>query len=61
MIRNNFAYQFLGIPEDLYTPIFATSRMIGWLAHDIENKLYCNKIVRPATKYVGEINKEDLK
>ena len=28
---------------------------------DIENKLYCNKIVRPATKYVGEINKEDIK
>ncbi len=58
---SGLAYQFLGIPEDLYTPIFATSRMIGWLAHDIENKLYCNKIVRPATKYVGEINKEDLK
>lgn len=58
---SGLAYQFLGIPDDLYTPIFATSRMIGWLAHDIENKLYSNKIVRPATKYVGEIKKDGVK
>ena len=54
---SGLAYQFLGIPTDLFTPIFATARMIGWLAHDIENKLYSNKIVRPANKYVGELKK----
>ena len=48
-------YEILKINEDLYTPIFACSRMIGWLAHNIENKLYCDKIIRPAGMYVGEI------
>ena len=55
---SGLTYQMLGLPEELFTPIFATSRMIGWLAHNIENKLYCNKIIRPAGKYVGEIKKE---
>ena len=44
----------LNIPRDLFIPIFAAARVVGWLAHDIENLLYCNKIVRPATKYVGK-------
>ena len=46
-------YELLNIPRDLFIPIFAASRIVGWIAHDIENLLYCNKIVRPATKYVG--------
>ena len=46
-------YDLLGMPKDLYIPLFAASRVVGWIAHDIENLLYCNKIVRPATKYVG--------
>lgn len=46
-------YELLNIPRDLFIPIFAASRITGWIAHDIENLLYCNKIVRPATKYVG--------
>lgn len=54
---SGLAYQFLGIPTDLFTPIFATSRMIGWIAHDIESRINSNKIVRPANKYVGEIKK----
>ncbi len=54
---SGLTYRLLNIPSDLFTPIFATSRMIGWLAHNIENKLYCNKIIRPAAKYVGEIKK----
>ena len=45
----------LDIPRDLFIPIFAAARLVGWIAHDIENLLYCNKIIRPATKYVGEI------
>ncbi|MDD6467913.1 MAG: citrate synthase [Erysipelotrichaceae bacterium] len=47
-------YEMLMIPEDLYSPMFVASRCVGWLAHNIENKLYCNRIVRPAGKYVGE-------
>lgn len=51
---SGFAYDMLNIPRELYTPLFACSRMVGWLAHNIENKLYDGKIMRPATKYVGE-------
>ena len=51
---SGFAYQMLGIPEDLYTPLFAISRISGWVAHNVENKLYDGRIMRPATKYVGE-------
>ena len=46
-------YELLDIPRDLFIPIFAAARLVGWISHDIENLLYCNKIVRPATKYVG--------
>ena len=52
---SGLTYEILEINEDLYTPIFACARTIGWLAHNIENKLYCDKIIRPAGKYVGEI------
>ena len=44
----------LQIPEDMYTPLFVCARMAGWLAHNIENKMYDGKIMRPAFKYVGE-------
>ena len=58
-------YEMLGIPEDLYTPMFVCARVVGWLAHNIENKLYCDRIVRPAGKYVGKkasyIKMEDRK
>lgn len=47
-------YEMLNIPRDLFIPIFAAARLVGWISHDIENLLYCNKIIRPATKYVGE-------
>ncbi len=49
-------YEMLNIPRDLFIPIFAAARLVGWIAHDIENLLYCNKIIRPATKYVGNKN-----
>ena len=51
---SGFAYHMLGIPRNLYTPLFVIARMVGWLAHNIENKLYDGRIMRPATKYVGE-------
>ena len=52
---SGLTYEILSINEDLFIPIFACSRTVGWLAHNIENKLYCDKIIRPAGKYVGEI------
>lgn len=51
---SGFVYQMLGIPEDMYTPLFVMGRSVGWLAHNIENKAYDGRIMRPATKYVGE-------
>ena len=53
---SGFAYDMLGIPRDLFTPLFVCARTIGWIAHNIENKLYDGKIMRPATKYVGYMN-----
>lgn len=52
---SGFAYEMLEIPRDLFTPLFAMSRCVGWLAHNIENKLYDGRIMRPATKYVGSL------
>lgn len=51
---SGFAYNMLQIPEDMYTPLFVCARTAGWLAHNIENKMYDGKIMRPAFKYVGE-------
>lgn len=52
---SGFAYSMLEIPMDLVTPLFAVSRTVGWVAHNIENKLYDGRIMRPATKYVGTL------
>ncbi|MGM9969926.1 MAG: citrate synthase [Anaeroplasma sp.] len=52
-------YEMLNIPRDLFIPIFAAARLVGWLSHDIENLLYSNKIVRPATRYVGDKKEGD--
>ncbi|HKM78838.1 MAG TPA: citrate/2-methylcitrate synthase, partial [Candidatus Bathyarchaeia archaeon] len=46
------AYYCLGIPIDLYTPIFASSRVSGWSAHILE-QLQSNRLIRPRTMYVG--------
>ena len=54
---SGFVYRMLNIPQELISPLFVCARLVGWLAHNIENKLYCDRIVRPATKYVGEIKK----
>ena len=51
---SGFAYTMLGIPEDLFTPLFSIARIAGWVAHNIENKMYDGRIMRPATKYIGE-------
>jgi citrate synthase len=50
---SGLVYSMMGIPEELYTPIFAISRISGWCAHRLEEILNAGKIVRPAYKYVG--------
>ncbi len=50
---SGFVYSMLGIPKQLYTPIFAVSRIAGWSAHRIEELVNEGKIIRPAYKYVG--------
>ena len=45
-------YQAMGIPTDLYTPIFACSRAAGWTAHVIEQYAN-NRLIRPRAEYVG--------
>ena len=50
---SGFVYTMLGLPKELYTPIFAISRIAGWSAHRIEELANDGKIIRPAYKYVG--------
>lgn len=50
---SGFVYSMLGIPKQLFTPIFAISRIAGWSAHRIEELVNAGKIIRPAYKYVG--------
>ena len=45
---SGFVYTMLGIPEELFTPIFAIARIAGWSAHRIEELVNGNKIIRPA-------------
>ena len=53
-LYSGFVYSVLNIPEDLFTPLFATARMVGWCAHRIE-EIYVNPgaIIRPAYKAVA--------
>lgn len=50
---SGFVYTMLGIPKELFTPIFAIARIPGWSAHRLEEILNAGKIIRPAYKYVG--------
>lgn len=50
---SGFVYSMLGIPEELFTPIFAISRISGWSAHRLEELVNKGKIIRPAYKFVG--------
>ena len=50
---SGFVYTMLGIPEEMFTPMFATSRISGWCAHRLEELVNAGKIIRPAYKYVG--------
>lgn len=51
---SGFVYRMLGIPEDLFTPLFAVSRMAGWCAHRFEELVTGRRIIRPAYKSVAK-------
>lgn len=51
---SGFVYRMLDIPEELYTPLFAASRIVGWSAHHMEEIINAGKIIRPAYKSVAE-------
>jgi citrate synthase len=48
-------YYMMGIPLELYTPIFAVSRISGWTAHVLE-QYADNKLIRPRAEYLGAYN-----
>lgn len=47
---SGFVYDMLGIPRELFTPLFAVARIVGWSAHRIEELISADKIIRPAYK-----------
>jgi citrate synthase len=49
---SGFAYSMLGLPKELYIPIFAISRMAGWSAHRMEELINSSKIIRPAYRTI---------
>lgn len=49
---SGFVYKMLNIPQEVYTPIFAMSRIAGWCAHRLEEIMVSDKIIRPAYKNV---------
>jgi len=49
---SGFVYSMLGIPEELFTPIFAIARIVGWSAHRLEELINAEKIMRPAYKSI---------
>lgn len=51
---SGFVYSMLNISPELYTPLFAMSRIVGWCAHHIEEITYGGKIIRPAYKSVAK-------
>jgi len=51
---SGFVYEMLSIPRELFTPLFAVSRIVGWSAHRIEEIVGAGKIIRPAYKSVSD-------
>lgn len=50
---SGFVYKMLGLPQELFTPIFAIARIVGWSAHRMEELANNGKIIRPAYKPIG--------
>lgn len=58
-LYSGLVYRTLGIPEDLYTPMFAVARVAGWCAHRLEEVATSSKIMRPAYKSISRPQKYD--
>ena len=56
---SGFVYDMLGIPQELYTPLFAVARIVGWSAHRIEELIDMDKIIRPA--YMSVMEEKELR
>ena len=54
---SGFVYSMLDIPNELFTPIFAIARIVGWSAHRIEELINMDKIIRPA--YISVMQEEE--
>ncbi len=54
---SGFVYDLLGFPRDIYTPLFAMARVVGWSAHRIEELINGRRIIRPAYKNVASPQK----
>ena len=52
-LYSGLIYRMLGLSVDLYTPLFAISRIPGWCAHRVEEVVFASRIMRPAYKYLG--------
>lgn len=55
-LYSGFVYKMLGLPKSLYTPLFATARIVGWMAHRLEEVTTGGKIMRPAYKPLAKRN-----
>ena len=51
---SGLVYRMLGIPDELFTPLFAIARMSGWAAHRMEEILTGGRIIRPAYKAIAK-------
>lgn len=54
---SGLVYRMLGIPDDLFTPLFASARMVGWSAHRMEEILTGKRIIRPAYRTIAKRKK----
>ena len=51
---SGFIYEMIGLPQEIYTPIFAMARIVGWTAHRIEElNFQGRRIIRPAYKNIS--------
>jgi citrate synthase len=55
-LYSGLVYQMMGIPKELYTPLFVISRVAGWCAHRIEELLTGGRIIRPGYKTISKRN-----
>ena len=53
-LYSGLVYRMLGIPEEMYTPLFAIARVAGWCAHRMEEYCTSNKIIRPGYKCIAK-------